>query len=59
MAGNVVENVKSLYGDCEVLHWYQNENIIKSRYVDYKSNHMFISIDDENIPCDKITILNT
>ena len=57
MAGNVVENVKSLYGDCEVLHWYQNENIIKSRYVDYKSNHMFIRIDDENIPCIGLTYL--
>ena len=57
MAGNVVENVKSLYGDCEVLHWYQKENIIKSRYVDYKSNHMFIRIDDENIPCIGLTYL--
>lgn len=57
MAGNVVENVKSLYGDCEVLHWYQKENIIKSRYVDYKSNHMFIRVDDEKIPCDKIVYI--
>lgn len=57
MAGNVVENIKSLYGDCEILHWHQKENIIKSRYVDYKSNHMFIRIDDENIPCRGLTYL--
>ena len=57
MAGNVVENLNSLYSDSEVLHWHQNDNIIKTRYVDYKSNHMFIRIDDEKIPCDKINFL--
>jgi len=57
MAGNVVENIKSLYGDCEVLHWHQNDNIVKTRYVDSKSNHMFIRVDDEKTPCDKIGFL--
>ena len=57
MAGNVVENIKELHSNCEVLHWHQSENIVKTRYVDSKSNHMFIRIDDENIPCDKINFL--
>ena len=57
MAGNVVENIKELHSNCEVLHWHQSENIIKTRYVDSKSNHMFIRIDDENVPCDKINFL--
>jgi len=57
MAGNVVKNLQSLYDDCEILHWHQPEKIIKSRYVDSKSNHMFIRIDDENIPCDKLLYL--
>jgi D-beta-D-heptose 7-phosphate kinase/D-beta-D-heptose 1-phosphate adenosyltransferase len=57
MAGNVVENIKELCDECDVLHWYQNDNIIKTRFVDHKSNHMFIRIDDEKIPCDKINYL--
>lgn len=57
MAGNVVENIKSLYEDCEIVHWHQSDKIIKTRYVDFKSNHMFIRIDDEKIPCDKIVYI--
>jgi len=57
MAGNVVENIKSLYEDCDVIHWHQPDKIIKTRYVDLKSNHMFIRVDDEKTPCDKIIYL--
>jgi D-beta-D-heptose 7-phosphate kinase/D-beta-D-heptose 1-phosphate adenosyltransferase len=45
MAGNVVENVKALNGSC---HTTVNENcnkITKTRYVDDKTNHIFIRID--------------
>lgn len=58
MAGNVVSNLKFLYDDIEVLHWHQTEKIVKSRYCDKVSNHMFIRIDEEKIPCDKITYLS-
>lgn len=58
MSGNVLENIKVLYDDCEIVHWHQKENITKTRYVDLKSNHMFIRIDDEKIPCDGITYLS-
>jgi D-beta-D-heptose 7-phosphate kinase/D-beta-D-heptose 1-phosphate adenosyltransferase len=57
MAGNVVENIQSLYDDCDILHWHQKDNIIKTRYVDYKSNHMFIRVDDETLPCNGINYI--
>lgn len=47
MAGNVVENLKSLHNDIEVLHWHQNENIVKTRYVDKKTNQMLLRVDEE------------
>lgn len=46
MSGNVVQNLKSLDNDLEIIHWYQDERITKTRYVDHKSNHMFIRVDD-------------
>ena len=58
MAGNVVENIKSLYGDCEIIHWHQKENMVKTRYVDNKTNHMFIRVDDEKVPCQSLTFLS-
>ena len=45
MAGNVLKNLEAL--NCET-HLLTNKNyksIIKTRYVDYKTNHMFIRID--------------
>jgi D-beta-D-heptose 7-phosphate kinase/D-beta-D-heptose 1-phosphate adenosyltransferase len=47
MAGNVVENLKALHNDIEVLHWHQNENIVKTRYVDKKTNQMLLRVDEE------------
>lgn len=46
MAGNVVENIKSLKKDVEINFIHQPESISKTRYVDQKSNHMFIRIDE-------------
>lgn len=46
MSGNVVQNLKSLDGNLEIVHWYQDEFITKTRYVDYKSNHMFLRVDE-------------
>ena len=47
MAGNVVENLKALCDNVEIIHWHQRETIIKTRYVDKKTNHMFIRVDEE------------
>ena len=49
MAGNVVSNLKSLCDDIEVIHWHQITPIEKVRFVDKKSNHMFIRVDDGEI----------
>jgi D-beta-D-heptose 7-phosphate kinase/D-beta-D-heptose 1-phosphate adenosyltransferase len=46
MAGNVVENLKPLDLDIEVGFIHQNKIITKTRFVDYKSNHMFIRVDE-------------
>jgi D-beta-D-heptose 7-phosphate kinase/D-beta-D-heptose 1-phosphate adenosyltransferase len=49
MAGNVVENLQSLNKELKINFIHQKEKISKIRYVDDKSNHMFIRIDDEDI----------
>jgi len=45
MAGNVVANLKSLVDGIDVVHWYQTTRIEKIRFVEKKSNHMFIRVD--------------
>lgn len=51
MAGNVRENLLSLIPDVDVILINQKEEIKKTRFVDDKSNHMFLRVDegDENI----------
>lgn len=46
MSGNVVKNLESLNKDLKIIHWCQDEEITKTRYVDYKSNHMFLRVDE-------------
>lgn len=48
MAGNVVENLMSLDKDLIINFIHQKTPITKTRYVDDKSNHMFIRVDVEN-----------
>ena len=45
MAGNVVKNLESL--GCECTFISQEETIIKTRYVDKGTNHMFVRVDNE------------
>jgi len=52
MAGNVYENVCALDMEANVTLCYQDEDIIKKRYIDSKSNHMFFRVDTGE---DKIT----
>jgi D-beta-D-heptose 7-phosphate kinase/D-beta-D-heptose 1-phosphate adenosyltransferase len=52
MAGNVYENVCALDLESDVILCYQDEDIIKRRYIDVKSNHMFLRVDTGE---DKIT----
>ncbi len=48
MAGNVVENLRALNKDIKINFIHQKSPITKTRYVDDKSNHMFIRVDVEN-----------
>lgn len=45
MSGNVVKNIEAL-GDARIVHICQTEVIKKTRYVDKKSNHMFLRVDE-------------
>ena len=51
MSGNVKKNLEAIDPSLQVLHWHQNEMITKTRFVDKKSNHMFLRVDEgeENI----------
>jgi len=47
MSGNVIENLRALGVDHNnIIHWCQDTPITKTRYVDKKSNHMFIRVDE-------------
>jgi D-beta-D-heptose 7-phosphate kinase/D-beta-D-heptose 1-phosphate adenosyltransferase len=47
MAGNVVQNLLALNNKLQISFIHQEEKIIKTRYVDEKSNHMFLRVDEE------------
>ena len=46
MAMNVFANLKSLGTDCDILH--NVEEITKTRYVDKKTNHIFLRVDTDD-----------
>ena len=46
MAGNVVANLRSLSKNLRIVEWHQEELIFKTRYVEKKSNHMFMRFDE-------------
>jgi D-beta-D-heptose 7-phosphate kinase/D-beta-D-heptose 1-phosphate adenosyltransferase len=46
MAGNVIENLKSIDKDLEIIEWTQQESITKTRYIEKYSNHMFLRVDE-------------
>lgn len=52
MSGNVVENIKAIKSDANIIFWHQKEKIIKQRLIDEKSNQMIVRVDtgDEASP---------
>ena len=55
MAGNVVQNLLSIDSNLQIKHWHQSEKITKTRYVEKKSNHMILRVDEgENSNCNNI-----
>ena len=61
MSGNVVKNIQALDSKVSIIHWHQKESITKTRYVEKKSNHMFLRVDEgeENITPFELNISKT
>jgi len=51
MAGNVILNIKAIDPKIKTISLHQHELVTKTRYVEKKSNHMFLRVDEgeENI----------
>jgi bifunctional ADP-heptose synthase (sugar kinase/adenylyltransferase) len=56
MAGNVVRNILAMKSDSLVAHWHQEEIITKTRFVEKKSNHMFLRLDDGETNISKVEL---
>ena len=56
MAGNVVRNLKAMNKDVSIEHWYQDEIITKTRFVEKKSNHMFLRLDENETNISKLEL---
>lgn len=46
MAGNVAENILALNKEASINMWTQSSPIVKTRYVEEKSNHMIMRLDE-------------
>jgi bifunctional ADP-heptose synthase (sugar kinase/adenylyltransferase) len=57
MAGNVVRNILAMKSDSLVAHWYQDEIITKTRFVEKKSNHMFLRLDEGETNISKVELI--
>lgn len=56
MAGNVVLNLKSLRPQFKTISLHQTHRITKTRYVEKKSNHMFMRVDEGENNIDKLYV---
>jgi len=60
MSGNVVENLRALGVKLsEIVHWHQENTITKTRYVEKKSNHIILRVDEgETSPIEHLSFLS-
>ena len=58
MAGNVVRNLIALNKNISVTHWHQDEIITKTRFVEKKSNHMFLRLDEGESKISNMNLTN-
>lgn len=56
MCGNVVRNLIALNHRLIITHWFQDEIITKTRYVEKKSNHMFLRFDEGESNISKVNL---
>jgi len=54
MAGNVKENLRALNPEVSIILIHQKNKITKTRYVDEKSNHMFLRVDEGENDVDEL-----
>jgi D-beta-D-heptose 7-phosphate kinase/D-beta-D-heptose 1-phosphate adenosyltransferase len=59
MAGNVVENLKDMDETISINFIHQHELITKTRFVDHKSNHMFMRVDEGEDGIEPLVINDT
>lgn len=55
MSGNVVENLRAIDENLNIEHWHQNETVSKTRFVDKKTNHMFLRLDEGELNISPMT----
>ena len=55
MSGNVVENLRAIDENLNIEHCHQNETVSKTRFVDKKTNHMFLRLDDGELNISPMT----
>ena len=58
MTGNVVRNLIALNKDVLITNWHQDENITKTRFVEKKSNHMFLRLDEGESEISNMNLTN-
>ncbi len=58
MSGNVVKNIVAINSEALVTNWSQDEIIVKTRFVEKKSNHMFIRVDEGEYNVTPIELTN-
>lgn len=52
MAGNTIANIRAMSPNTEIVSIHQKQKITKTRYVEEKSNHMFLRVDEgEDFNC--------
>lgn len=52
MSGNVVRNINSINPNLEIIHFFQTSEIVKTRFIEKKSNHMFLRFDEGELGVD-------
>lgn len=54
MAGNVAENLMAINRGMDVVCYHQKQSIKKTRYIDHKSNHIFLRVDEGEEKLDQL-----
>ena len=56
MAGNVKENLRTHNPSLKISLIHQTNSITKTRYIDHKTNHMFLRVDEGEDNIDSLVL---